>query len=237
MTRLHRICLVAALLIAAMSLAGPARAQEEVTYANTVTVAAGASVELEADIATLTFGVRARSDDASTATRRVGRKTRSVVAALEAAGVTDEELTVGGVSLRRSYDRRGTPTGYVASVAVKVKTERLGALGRIIDAGVAGGAGSLRLAYNVKDRTAAVDQALRDAMVLARAKATALAEADGRQVGPAIVISEYNATPPRAVSYEAAGLAGGSAADTSTIPLEAPILSAKARITVTFELI
>lgn len=237
MHRFQRILFVTALVAMVTSVAATAQAQEEVTYANTVTVAAGATVELDADIATLVFGVRARADDASTATRRVARKTRSVVSALEAVGVTDEELTVGGVSLNRRYDRDGRPVGYVASVAVKVKTERLDALGRIIDAGVAGGAGSLRLSYNVKDRTAAVDQALREAMVLARAKATALAEADGRAVGLAIVISEYNATPPRAVSYEVAGLAASSAADTSTIPLEAPTLSAKARITVTFELI
>lgn len=236
MQRLRPIWFVATLVVGALALAGTAHAQE-VDYTNTVTVSAGAKVELEADIATITFGVRGSAEDATTATRRAARKTRSVVAALQAAGVTDDELTVSGASLNRRTDRRGRTTGYVATVTVKVKTQRLDDLGRIIDAGVSGGAGTVRLSYDVKDRRAAVDQALREAMTFARAKATSLAQADGREVGPVIVISEYNAQPPRAVSYDT--IAAGSAEATygTTIPLEPPTLSTQARISATFQLI
>ncbi len=217
-----------------------ARAQE-VDYTNTVTVAAGGKVELEADVATVGFGVRAAHAEAVTATRKAAEKTESVVAALRRAGVTEEELTVGGVRLNRKTDRKGNFLRYVASVSVRVKTERLGAIGEIIDAAVSAGATSIRsLEYDVKDRSAGVQQALREAMVFARAKAEALAEVEGRQVGPAIVISEHDSRPPRATEFDttdavAAGRVSNALA--ATIPLVPPTLTAQARITVTFELI
>lgn len=217
-----------------------ARAQE-IDYTNTVTVAAGGKVELEADIATVAFGVRAAHVEAATATRKVAEKTQSVVDALGRAGVTDEELTVGGVRLNRKTDRKGNFLRYVASVSVRVKTERLGAIGAIIDAAVSAGATSIRsLEYDVKDRSAGVQQALREAMAFARAKAEALAEVEGREVGPAIVISEHDSRPPRAAEFDTRDAVSGgvvSEALAVTIPLVAPTLTAQARITVTFELI
>jgi uncharacterized protein YggE len=227
-----------------LALPGVASAQEAgVDYTNTVTVASGATVEMEADIATITFGIRAGNVEATQATRTVAAKTQAVVAALRAAGVTEEELTVGGVTLSRRTDRKGNFIRYVANVLVKVKTTRLGALAEFIDAAVAAGATSIRgLNYDVQDRRAAVDQALREAMAFARAKATALAEAENRQVGPAIVISEYDSRPPRSVSLERSvlGASVGGTADSSAasyIPLTPPTLEARARITVTFELV
>lgn len=230
-------------LLGALVVPGVAQAQEAgIDYTNTVTVAAGATVEMEADVATVTFGIRAGNVDASTATRTAAEKTESVVDALTAQGVTEEELTVSGLSLNRKTDRKGNFIRYVASTVVKLKTDRLGRLGEFIDAAVAGGASSIRgLSYNVKDRSGAVDQALREAMAFARAKATALAESENRQVGPAIVIQEYDSRSPRSVSYDTAGR--GSAAEgapvmgVSLLPLAPPTIEANARITVTFELI
>lgn len=227
-----------------LALPGVASAQEAsgVDYTNTVTVASGATVELEADVATVSFGVRAADVTATEATRAAARTTESVVAALRGAGVTQDELIVGGVSLRRRTDRHGDFINYVASVVVKVETTRLAALAQIIDSAVAGGASSIRgLRYDVQDRSAAVDQALREAMAFARAKATALAEAENRQVGRAIVISEYDSRPPRTVSLERSVLGSVVGRDAepvaSYIPLSPPKLEARARITVTFELI
>lgn len=229
-----------------VALPGVASAQEAgIDYTNTVTVAAGATVEMEADIATVSFGIRAGNVDASTATRTAAEKTQSVVDALRAAGVAEDELTVGGVTLDRRTDRKGNFIRYVAGTVVKVKTERLGRLAEFIDAAVVGGASSVRgLSYNVSDRSGAVDQALREAMAFARAKATALAESENRQVGPAIVISEYDSRSPRSVSYELDGLARevrgmtvGAPAAAAFVPLVPPTIEAHARITVTFELI
>ena len=233
-------------LVAALVLPGAAQAQEAegIDYTNTVTVAAGATVEMEADVATVTFGVRAGNVDASTATRTAAEKTQSVVDALTAAGVTEDELVVSGLSLNRKTDRRGNFIRYVASTVIKLKTDRLTLLGEFIDAAVAGGASSIRgLSYNVKDRSGAVDQALREAMAFARAKATALAESENRQVGPAIVIYEYDSRAPRSVSYNTGDTAGaasdaeGALMGRSIVPLAPPTIEARARVTVTFALV
>lgn len=243
--RIKKTTVISGIVVALATALLPATAQAQeagIDYTNTVTVASGAVVELEADIATITFGIRSANKDAAEATRVLAVKTQSVVDALRAAGVTEQELTVGSVRLGRRTDRRGNFLRYVASSQVKVKTERLARLGDIIAAAVDGGASSIgRLSYDVKDRSAAVDQALREAMAFARAKATALAEAEGRQVGPAIVISEYDSRPPRSVSYDGdTGSGGGDAlavAARSIVPLIPPTLEARARITVTFALI
>lgn len=233
-------------LIAALAalVALPQAAQaEEINYMNTVTVAAGASVEVVADIASISFGVRESAQTAGEATRALGTSTQAVVDALRAAGVgQDDELSVSSVHLRRRTDRHGNLIEYVATSNIRVKTDDLEEMGQIIDAGVAGGADSLGgLRYDVKDRTAAVEQALKEAMQFARLKANALATAAGRTVGMALIISEYNSRPPRTVSVAGTrgGTSGGAAAAdaASYVPVEPPTLDADARITVTFELI
>jgi uncharacterized protein len=222
---------------------GSALAQEEpIDYTNTVTVSAGSKVEQDADLATIAFGIRAQDDQAAAATREVAETTEAVVASLRAAGVAQDELTVGGVRLARRTDRRGRLLRYVASVSVKVETDRMNRLGAYIDAAVAGGADSIRdLEYDVKDRTGAVTRALREAIEFARAKAEALAEAENREVGAAIVISEYDSRPPRSVSFDSArgslATSGGRAEPAALIPLEPPTITTQARITATFELV
>ncbi|HJR45669.1 MAG TPA: SIMPL domain-containing protein [Actinomycetota bacterium] len=217
----------------------PVRAQE-IDFTNTVTVAAGASVEMPADEVSVGFGVRETGPTATDATRALAASTQAVVDALRAAGVGQgDELSVGSVRLGRRTDRFDNFIEYVASSSVRVKTGDLDALGEIIDAGVAGGADSVSgLRYSVSDRTAAVEQALVEAMKLARKKATILATTDGRTVGKAIMISEFDSRPPRAVAVRGTRSAGGATADAASfIPTEPPILDAQARITVTFELI
>ena len=236
------ILVLIAALAALVALPEAAQAQE-IDYMNTVTVAAGASVEVVADIASISFGVRESAQTAGEATRALGTSTQAVVDALRAAGVgQDDELSVSSVHLRRRTDRHGNLIEYVATSNIRVKTDDLEEMGQIIDAGVAGGADSLGgLRYDVKDRTAAVEQALKEAMQFARLKANALATAAGRTVGMALIISEYNSRPPRTVSVAGTrgGTAGGAAAAdaASYVPVEPPTLDADARITVTFELI
>lgn len=236
------VWVVMAALSALLVLPQTAHAQE-VDYMNTVTVAAGATVEVVADLASISFGVRESAQTAGEATRALGTSTQSVVDALRAAGVgQDDELVVSSVHLRRRTDRNGNLIEYVATSSIRVKTDDLEEMGQIIDAGVAGGADSLGgLRYDVKDRTAAVEQALNEAMQFARLKANALATAAGRTVGLALIISEYNSRPPRTVSVAGTrgGTGGGQAASdaASYVPVEPPTLDADARITVTFELI
>ena len=212
-------------------------------HENQVGVAAGGSVELDPDIAYVTFGVGARRDSASEALDVVATESEAVIAALRDSGIAREDITTPDVGLRKAYRREGRRrvfVGYRASISIKVQTTDVDSVGDVIDAGVAGGASSVRnVSFDVQDRRAAVALALAEAMDFAEAKAQALVEAAGRTLGQVVIIQEGDSRPPRAISYQDvydAGDESGSAA-AGSIKLSPGKLTATAHIYVVFEMI
>ena len=244
--------------VMALTLASGASAQEA-TQLNTVTVEARRTVDVEPDLGIVTLGVRSKGRTADAATEKLTAKTRNVLDALRGAGFTNAELSTVSVNLDRSCLRncrdrnpddniRPEPVyGYRASAGVRLETGKLDQIGRAIDVGINAGATSIRgVTFDVKDKAAAVNEALRQAMVVAIDKATILAEGAGRQRGPALIITEGRTQAPFAYDVPRAATvayadaiagtgAGGSASN--PFPIEPPTLSASARIEVTFELI
>lgn len=234
----------------------PAGAQEE-SRINTVTVEARRTIDVEPDLGILTLGVSSKGLTAQGATDKLTERTRSVLSALRAAGFTDDELSTVDVNLyrdclRNCRDRnpddnfRPEPViGYRMSAGIRVETNRLNKLGEAIDVGIQAGATTIRgLRYDKEDKAEAVNEALRQAMVVAVDKARILAETGGRQLGPAIIITEGRTQAPVAYTFseEVVGMivsGGGSsgAPAPNPFPIEPPTLSASARIVVTFELI
>jgi uncharacterized protein YggE len=225
---------------------------QEIVQTNTVTVSARQTVDIEPDLAIVTFGTESQGRTATAALEKVAEKTNGVLRALRDLGLTDAELSTTNVDLFRDClrncsdpnprdDVKVTPViGYRAFSGVRVETNRLGMLGRILDAGVEGGANRIRgLRFDKEDKDAAINEALRQAMESAVAKATVLAETGGRQLGPAIIITEGFTRAPVAYDYDVGSgeASGGSAAYASVVNVEPPTLSASARIVVTFELI
>lgn len=235
------------------TLIGPGKGiAQEAGERDTVTVEARREVDVEPDLGTVSFGVRATGDTAEAATDRLAARARRVIDALEGAGFTDDEIDTVNINLDRRcirfcFNRNDdTPDrifGYVGSAGVRLETAQLDRIGEVIDIGVAAGASSIRnVSFDVSDKTAAVNEALRQAMLVAQDKARTLAETGGRTLGRAIVIVEGNSFPPRAftVSPDAAFAAGrisGSGGGTDPFPIEPPTLSASARVQVTFELL
>ncbi|MGH2806820.1 MAG: SIMPL domain-containing protein [Actinomycetota bacterium] len=235
-----------------LALAPTAATAQEVVQANTVTVSARQTVDIEPDLAIVTLGTQSKSVDASKALDKLAAKTNRVLAAMRDLGLGADELNTTGVSLSRTClrdcrdpnprdDVEVKPViGYVGFSGVRVETGRLNLLGRILDAGVDAGASSIRgLRFDVEDKDAAVNEALREAMESAVSKATVLAETGGRQLGPAIIITEGFTRAPVAYDYGAvpvADAAGGTAGGAG-FSVDPPTLSATARIVVTFELI
>jgi uncharacterized protein YggE len=225
---------------------------QEIVQTNTVTVSARQTVDIEPDLAIITFGTDSQARTATRALEKLAATTNGVLRAMRDLGLTDAELSTTGVNLYRDClrnchdpnprdDVKVTPViGYRALSGVRVETNRLGILGRILDAGVEAGATSIRaLRFDVEDKDAAVNEALREAMESAVAKATVLAETGGRQLGPAIIITEGFTRAPVAYDYDvpSGAASGGSGALGGVISVEPPTLSASARIVVTFELI
>jgi uncharacterized protein YggE len=255
MRRLKQGGLMALVLVLTGTLLGPipGSAQESSTQ-DTVTVAASRSVDIEPDIGTIIFGVRSKGSTAESAIDKLSDRTRAVLDALRADGFTDEELSTESVTLdrrcikncRRTKGEDGPKpvTGYVASAAVRLETKRLEELGAAIDTGVSAGASSIRrVSFDLEDKTAAVEEALRQAMQQATRKAQVLAEAGDRQLGTALVITEGRTVAPRSFAVTAdylnassAGTVGGSGSTSNPFPIEPPTLEASARVQVTFRL-
>lgn len=224
---------------------------------DTVTVEAKREVDIEPDIGTVSLGVRVHALTADRATERLTNRTRRVISAIEGAGFTDEELETYGVELQRvCLDRCRDPNprdrhipepvlGYRGSAGVRVETAQLNRLGEVIDAGIGAGANAIRgISFDVEDKSEAVKEALRQAMQLATDKARILAETGGRQLGPAIVITEGNTrspvaydVAPRALATTAGSASTGGGDQSNPFPIEPPTLSASARVTATFELL
>ena len=244
------LCLAIAVGLSALT---PAAAQEAV---NTVTVAASKTVDVEADIGRATFGVRTEDRSAQVATSELSARTSSILAALRDVGFTNDELATGNVRLERQcirlcYDpnrRDGIPPkrimGYVGSATVHLETNRLNRLGVAVDAAIAGGAKSIRgISYDVENKDAAVLEALRQAMQLAKAKGEVIAEEAGRTLGPALIVQEGRTRAPDDYDVLADELqgstvsSGGGAAASIPFPIDPPMLNASARVTVTWELL
>ncbi len=257
--RLSRILLVAlAALLGAALFAPPfatAQTEDDPRRTDTVTVAAVREVDVEPDIGTVSLGVRVRSLTADGASDKLANRTRRVVNAIRALGFSDDEISTFDVELDRTCLRdcrdpnprdNKVPEpviGYRGSAGVRVETEQLDRLGEVIDAGISAGANSIRgVTFDVKDKSEAVKEALRQAMVFATDKARILAETGDRELGPAIIITEGRTQAPElhrvadealAVSRSRAGSGGGGS---NPFPVEPPTLSASARVQVTFEL-
>ncbi|MGH2729589.1 MAG: SIMPL domain-containing protein, partial [Actinomycetota bacterium] len=225
---------------------------QESDRTDTVTVAARKSVDIEPDIGTVTLGIRTEDLSAQGATDELIAKARRILDALEAIGFGEDQVSTEDIRLNRTCLRNcrekedsddAKVVGYEASATVRVETEELERLGEVIDAGVEAGANSIKgVKFDVKDKTEATKEALRQAMVFATDKARVLAETGGRQLGPALIITEGRTEAPEGVNFAPAALdfigskGGGGGSDDNPFPIRPPKLSASARVEVTFAL-
>ena len=201
----------------------------------TVTVGSGAKVEMKADLLKVLIGVRAQRKTASAAENSLSRKAHKVIDALEASGFRNVKTT--DIHISRQTEK-GKLTGYLGSLSLKIQTGDTRAAGKIIDVATKAGASSVRdVSFDVKDKRAAIEQALAEAMDFAEVKARVLAEGADRQLGRALKIVEGSTEAPRAVHLAARDFGGGGGSGGEPLPIKPPKLSASARIRVTFELI
>jgi uncharacterized protein YggE len=245
-SRRRRLTIAAITALGLLTLAAllpvPGIGQTDTPFSETVTVTAAAEVEIAPDLAAVVFGVSARSDSAAAAMDEMARKQNQVFDALLTFGLTEDEVTTGDVSLSRKfvYDRqldRRIFVGYVAKSTIRAETANVEQIGEIIDVGVDAGADSVRgIDFEATDQNAAIQEALAEAMDLAKLKAQVLAERAGRTLGRALVIEEGGAQTPRHLAPEPnfAAAAGGIA--DFTVRISPPDEITRVRIIVTFAL-
>jgi uncharacterized protein YggE len=229
--KIARIFALAALALGVATLVGVGRPDgahgKGSPSGQTITVTATGTFERVPDSAQLGFAVVNRSDTARQALASNNADTRRMVDALRRAGIDAKNIQTQDVSLDPHFTENGSRIdGYTARNSVTVSSP-IGQAGAVVDAAVAAGANEISgPTLSVSDRDRLYQDALKAAARQARAKATAIAQAAGVQVGAVTSVVE-NGGEPQPYAYQAASLA-------RTAPIEPGTQKIEANVTVTF---
>ena len=167
-----------------------------------LSVTGSAEIRERPDLASVTLGVENQAREAAAAIAANNTAMNGVVEAIRKAGVPAQEIQTSNFSVFPIYRSRPTPEGgeeqeligYRVSNLVTVRTEDMGRVGPIIDAGLAAGANRVQgVDFMLKDDLAARSRALQEAAREARTKARALAGALDLELGPVLSVSEGGA--------------------------------------------
>ena len=211
-----RILLIAAPLVLALALAAatlPGSASSAAADAGGITVQGSASVTSVPDRADLSFGVESQGQTAKAALAANAAEMRKVIAAVKAAGVATADIKTQSVSLSPRYNEKNEAQGFVATNSVSATIKDLGKAGTVIDAAVNAGANQVYgPSLSTGDQTELYRQALKAAVVNARANAQLLAAAANVALGRVIAIVE-NGGNGRRVDADRAGDAADDRVD------------------------
>ncbi|MBA3677757.1 MAG: SIMPL domain-containing protein [Sphingosinicella sp.] len=192
------------------------------------------------DLALISAGVITRAVTASQAISQNAQQMNRVVAALRRAGVAERDIQTSSISLNPEYRyvENQTPvlTGYQASNQVTIRFRDIKESGSILDALVAQGANQINgPSLTIDKPEAALDEARRDAIAKARARAQLYADAIGKRVGRILSISEGSYNGPRPYESMMVGRAASmdAAAQTKIVPGEQTL---SVTVSVSFEL-
>jgi uncharacterized protein len=224
-----------AALIATSALAQPAPHPIE-----SVTVSGTGRSTVAPDRFTFNVGVQTVSATVDDAVTENNRRVASVIAALKKAGAQDKDIQTSQFSIypQQDYQQGKLPriVGYQVSNNISVRSTKVAEAGRLLGIAVAAGVNnSSGINFEVSDPAKGREQGLRAAFDDARAKASLLAQAAGRTLGRALLISEgvHQQEPPRPMMRTMAMEAQVASAD---IPVESGSQEVTFTVTVTFEL-
>jgi uncharacterized protein len=183
----------------------------------------------------VTVSVETRARNPRDAQRQNAETMAAVQQRLAAAGVPKDAVRTLGYNIQQEFDyveNRRVARGYLARNAVEVRVDAIDRTGEILDAAVQAGATSIAsVRFDLKDRAAAEREALRLAVVDARARADAAAAGAGRAVDRVLRIDDTpqgRVGPPRPMMAMAR-----EAADVQQTPIEPGELEIRAQVTLT----
>jgi uncharacterized protein YggE len=200
-------------------------------------VVATGEVNRVPDLAIISAGVVTRAPTASGALSQNARQMDRVVAALKKAGIADRDIQTTTVNLNPEYryaeNQAPVLIAYQATNQVTVRFRNIAESGAILDALVAQGANQINgPSLTIDKPEAALDEARRDAVAKARARAQLYAQAIGKRVGRILSISESGGFRPYDIVVSAQS-ARAEMAQTKIVPGEQTL---SVTLNVSFEL-
>lgn len=203
-----------------------------------IEVQGSATVSVPSDMARVTFAVETRSVTAADAAAENADLMDAVLRNLRAGGFSGLRLETFGYTLRPEYsfsdERARTIEAYTALNNVQATVGEVDEVGGVIDAAIAAGANRISsISFDAEDTSDARARALAEAVENARAEARVIAEALGRELGPAVEVRGGAEQPsPQPIMYEAMTMRS----DAAPTPIEAGERTVTANVTVRFGL-
>ncbi len=215
---------VLGLLAACTPLAG--RSNAEVT--RSVSVNGFGKVTIVPDIAIINVGVRTEAEVITDALEGNTAQANAIARALKDLGIEEKDIQTSNFNIYPN-DRWNPMTGevegrsFVVENTVNVTVRDLPGLGQVLNVVVDAGANSIYgITFNVEDRSAAIAEARDLAIQDAKAKAGAIADSAGVQLGEIISISVFEGSAYYPY-YD--GMGGGAALEAAAVPISAGTLT------------
>lgn len=217
----------------------PMRAAQEVEANREITVSGTGEIQARPDIASLSLGMTTGvQPDAETALRLLSKQFDSIVSAVKASGIGEEDIKTTNLSVRPVYDYtdgRQNIRGYEASESLKLTIRDLGSIGDVLARTTLEGVNQVGgISFDIDDPDDLQAQAQDKAIADAQNNAKQLAEALGVRLGDvkSFSASSGDISPPpvfaRAQLSEEVGFAGP--------PVESGSQDVVVNVSVTYEI-
>ena len=190
-----------------------------------ISVVGRGEIKVPPDRATIQISVQTRAATAATAAAENATKQQSVLSALKALGLTDDQLSTINYNVypEQRYEQGKEPVivAYNVTNTILVDVRKLSQVGPVIDAALAHGANMIAsLQFYASNTEAARRSAIASAIEKARADAEAAAHAAHGTLGSLLELSvgSYSPPPPRPMMMARAVAGGTAQADTPINP-------------------
>jgi len=199
------ISVLAAALFSVSALAQPPPTPPREPALDTVSVTGSGRITVTPDRFSFNASVQTIAPTVEEAVNENNTKVAAVIAALKNVGAAAEEIKTSNFSIYPQQDysqqqqgKLPRVVGYQVSNSITVMKKQIAEAGRLLQAAIAAGVNQTSgLSFTVSDPTRGRDDGLRAAFADARAKASLLAQAAGRSLGPAMTISELASMTPQ----------------------------------------
>lgn len=249
---------IAGALVSAVALAAftgtprPAQAQSDTPPNKTITVVGSGMAAGVPDVATVSLGVEVVNPNAADAFNEANRLIGEVTAAVVAAGVDEKNIRTTGVNIYSQpapMPASDPASGgvnpqvriYQASIGITITVVDKGTEGRalkvgeVINAAVKAGANVINgISTSIAEPKALEDEARKQAVADARARAEVLATALGVKVGEVIAVEEFQNSGVVPLEY---GRGGGGGGYSDSVQINQGTLNVNIQVKVTFALV
>jgi len=237
MNKKFNLIIVSLMVLGLLAACSPTAAPASPENIRSMSVSGTGRVTLVPDIATINIGVRTEEDSVTDALEGNTAQANAISRVLQDLGVAEKDIRTSNFNVYPA-DRYDPMTGqvegryFVVENTVNVTVRDLSSLGEVLSAVVEAGANNIYgINFDVEDRDAAIAEARQLAIEDAQAKAKAIAEAAGVELGELMNINVYGGITP--ISYYDAK---GGAYSEAAVPVSAGTLTISMECSLTYAL-